>query len=535
MGSLSSRLCTACRKFNFKEMLSTESAEQDMGPLSDYGHPNCPFCRLIVAAVSRAGWDFVKLCSSTADKKTPRIFIQSWSPMTVMKNGHIEHPEPRLQLALDQRPDEFQLGRPTLRQLDRGKIRFIIAELESLPDKREKRFITRHSVGDRVDPALVQGWLRECNEQHSHSKRNRVQAQAVRNSLFQYKDGFLLIDVVDEQLVRKTEPCDYVALSYIWGGVQSFQTTTENIEKLTAGPGSLSASWLESFGGGEIPRTVLDAMEFTRQLGIRHAWVDTLCILQDETQEKARLIGRMDDIYDNATVTLIAGSGNNSQTGLKGVSVRDAGVPIDPETITHDKKRFNLAICPRSLCEEVRRSAWNTRCWTYQEQCLSQRCLYFTPHEVFFNCSKMQRREAYSAQIPDTGTEEATRYSKLEIRTGPPWWSRNLRKDLDPTPYRYMGDLMANKPSLADYQTAVQDYIRKKLTYQEDIFDAFEGIYNRFCWGDGDRVSIRLAQGIPRQFLWQAMLWFPSHSAKKRVARPDSPEWQAKRFSSWSW
>lgn len=122
MGSLPNRLCGACRRFNFKEMLEKESRGQDMGPLSDYGQPDYPFCKLIVTAVCRAGWDFVELCSSTTSKKkTPHIFIKSWSPMSVRNCGHIEHPEPRLQLALSQQPDEFQPGRPTVRALDRVK------------------------------------------------------------------------------------------------------------------------------------------------------------------------------------------------------------------------------------------------------------------------------------------------------------------------------------------------------------------------------------------------------------------------------
>jgi hypothetical protein len=531
MAPLPNRLCKACAKLELDTMLAEESPEQDMGRLSKYGDPTCPFCKFIVTAVSRAGWDFVELCSPKDGKKVPRLFVQSRSPLTVKKHSRTEYPERRLQLCLDQQPEGFKRGRPTIRDLDRDTTHFIIAELESLPRKGEERLLLRRSAGERVDASLAKSWLQECNKNHEHAKRTRN----TTNSLFQHKDGFLLIDVIDEKLVRRNKPCEYVALSYIWGGVEPFRTTTKNIDRLCSASGSLSPSQLASLGEGEIPRTVLDAMEFTRQLGIRHAWVDTLCILQDDDNEKARLIGRMDDIYDNAAVTLIAGSGANSETGLLGVSPREGGLPIERTTIVDDygdgdELTFNLAMCPPGLCEEVRRSAWNTRCWTYQEQCLSQRCLYFTPHEVFFNCSEMQRREAYALQQP-----KGKIYSDLQLRTGPPWWNRKLRKDLDPTPYRYMGELNASRLTIWDYQTAVQDYTRKNLTYQEDIFNAFQGIFNRFSVQEEEKLLIGQTQGIPARFLWQGMLWFPSHKARKRVALPDSPAWLTKYFASWSW
>ncbi|PYH71695.1 HET domain-containing protein [Aspergillus vadensis CBS 113365] len=530
MCPLSDNLCIACAKLDLGKLLAGETSEQEIGLLSQHRNSNCPFCKLIVTAVSSAGWNFAESKSTGKDGNGTRTFIQSRSPLSVKKYGHIHHPEPRLQLAVDRQPEGFQRGRPTVREIDRNTKRFIVAELESIPEEGDRRFLQRRSVGEFVEATLVAEWLRECdNHKHSIRMRNRT------NGLFHDEGGFLLIDVIEEKLVRKTEPCAYSALSYIWGGVEPFLTTTKNIDKLCKAEKALSPSHLDSLGTLKVPRTVQDAMVFTRQLGIRYAWVDCLCILQDKEDEIARLIGRMDDIYDNAAVTLIAGSGYDSQTGLMGVTPRQGGLPIRKTAIVDGQCRkdavmLNLAICPPSLCEEIRRSAWNTRCWTYQEQCLSQRCLYFTPHEVFFNCCEMQCREAYALQH-----RRGKEYSNLELRTGPPWWNRKLRKDLDPTPYRYMGELNTNRLDIWDYQTAVQDYTRKELKYEEDVFNAFQGIYNRFSVQEEQSLPIRQAQGIPARFLWQAMLWFPSHTAKKRVAQHGSPSWLPTYFASWSW
>jgi len=80
----------------------------------------------------------------------------------------------------------------------------------------------------------------------------------------------------------------------------------------------------------------------------------------------------------------------------------------------------------------------------------------------------------------------------------------------------------------------VQDYLPKQLTFKGDIFNAFKGIYNRFSRGE-ERLPIRQTQGLPVQFLWLAMLWFPDHSAKKRVVESYSLARLPTNFSSWSW
>ena len=190
-----------------------------------------------------------------------------------------------------------------------------------------------------------------------------------------------------------------------------------------------------------------------------------------------------------------------------------------------------------SLCEEVRRETWNSRGWTFQEQSLSQRCLYFTSNEVFFNCSECQRREGYDyAEKRKIANKEV----ELGIRTGPPWWNRNLRRDLDPTPYHYLGGSSGGQLDAQAYQTAVQEYTRKVLKYPHDIFNAFEGIFNRFeGFRDGktERLNIRQAQAIPSHLLYRAILWFPLPGVEKRRLGEDAGRlgMLSEQLSSWSW
>jgi len=525
-----SELCDACSQLKLASLLAAETKQSDKGPVSNYTSAKCPFCNLISKSI-HLGWE-----------EPPNLFIQSRSPLSTKVDGHIQHPQPRLLLAVDKKPPVASESRKVIRQIDRVKNRFIVAEIEGLPnDAGEPSYIMRCNVESRIDIELVKGWLQEC-QGHRHSIDDKKLNIGSKEAIFS-NGGFRLIDVQDECLVQQTDAnCDFVALSYVWGRrstilrknpdkpdeVPILLATNGNIEKLSL-PKALSP---DQVADAKIARTVLDAMDFTRALGQRYLWVDTLCIIQDNKPEKARLMGLMDDIYNNAVVTLIAADGSDADAGLKGWGVGKPtrrGRPIEPCTVVDEGQSLRLAICPPSLVEEIRKSKWSTRGWTFQEQHLSRRCVYFTAEEVFFTCLDGQSRESYR-MLPHKG-------NKVELRTGPPWWAANLRKDPDPTPYHYLGNPAAL--DVLDYQAAVQAYSRMDLSYPEDALNAFAGVFNRFNKAtaangiSGDKpLSISQTQGIPAHWMYQGLLWFPSdQGCKRRSLPPDSTV----QFSTWSW
>ncbi|KAF7881087.1 uncharacterized protein EAF02_006978 [Botrytis sinoallii] len=233
----------------------------------------------------------------------------------------------------------------------------------------------------------------------------------------------------------------------------------------------------------------------------------------------------MGNIYNGSTLTLIAAVGDNPHAGLRGVSHRPES-PIEPYEIINHGKLLTLSLCLPSLCEEVRKGKWYTRVWTYQEQCLSQRCLYFTSNELFFNPPKA------------SGGRDMTIWSNcpsqdIQVRTGPPWWSKRHRKDPDPTPYRYLGEVKGQLQA-ESYIMTVQEYSQRNLTHSNDVLDAFEGIFHRFNRPKNlSNLSIHQTQGIPADVLSQALLWFPSKTCQKRV-RTTQARMAVKHFSTWS-
>lgn len=228
-------------------------------------------------------------------------------------------------------------------------------------------------------------------------------------------------------------------------------------------------------------------MQFVRNLGLRFLWVDALCIVQDDESEKQRLVHGMNFVYENALFTIVAAAGQDADEGLPGYQPRDTSFYDKRFKITTNDGVLDIAPTLPTLVEQVRRSCWDTRGWTYQEQCLSKRCIYFTPQEVFFVCKEVKWRECYSLERLRDGDF---------ARFGPPFWT-NFEADPDSSPYLCLTDSKKAGLSFKEYKRAVETYSRRNLTFSEDILNAFSGIFNKFCPGQ----DVVVTQGLPAQLL----------------------------------
>lgn len=94
------------------------------------------------------------------------------------------------------------------------------------------------------------------------------------------------VDVEQGCLVSALPDCRYyVALSYVWGGVDTLGTTKAN-KRMHQQPGMLSSNNADL----SIPETIRDAMRLVYSLGERYLWVDCLCIVQDDKKQKPKPI-----------------------------------------------------------------------------------------------------------------------------------------------------------------------------------------------------------------------------------------------------
>lgn len=102
---------------------------------------------------------------------------------------------------------------------------------------------------------------------------------------------------------QRFEP--YTALSYCWGGNQHVKTTQDTIQR-----------WEDAIPWQMLPKTIQDAVVTTYELGYRHLWVDSLCIIQDSIKDASREISMMPQIYSQATVTIAASGAKSVEQGF---------------------------------------------------------------------------------------------------------------------------------------------------------------------------------------------------------------------------
>ncbi|KAN0099764.1 Heterokaryon incompatibility protein (HET) domain containing protein [Hyaloscypha variabilis] len=216
------------------------------------------------------------------------------------------------------------------------------------------RQIDSHNIN--VD--LIHKWVEACAERHDESCLPTAMKEL---------EEIRLIEIESRKVVEYPGPeCEYVALSYVWGGV------TQGNYKL--------GDTLQT-----LPKTLEDALLFTRRLGKRYVWIDSVCIDQSDEKDKANQIDRMWSIYRGAWITIIALSGTSANSGFS----RFSRETYFPQLCCRIKGKTLIGLMP-TLSQQIWMSPWGRRAWTLQEGLLSPRCLYVSDHQIYFDCSSMQ-------------------------------------------------------------------------------------------------------------------------------------------------
>lgn len=164
----------------------------------------------------------------------------------------------------------------------------------------------------------------------------------------------------------------YVALSYCWGGPQPMRALKSNLESLR-----------EGIDIQLLPQTIQDAIEVTRRLNQRYLWIDALCIVQDDTEDKAKNIATMLNIYKNATVTVAASASDAASKGFLRIS--RPLPPSCPVQLRIDGRTTTQIFITKRLRLSLQHPL-DSRGWALQEFLLSPRILNFSTFELIWHC-----------------------------------------------------------------------------------------------------------------------------------------------------
>jgi len=198
--------------------------------------------------------------------------------------------------------------------------------------------------------------------------------------------GFRVIDCFTRRIVSLRSRDPYTTLSYVWG----FAVPEKSDDSLHL--------------PDKAPPVIEDAISLTKLLGLRYLWVDQYCIPQDDPQAKIGQINRMEDIYANSCLTIVAAAGDGPECGLPGISrpvffsAPEGKFYVGPFSLTNVRAVSPVQIVmPQTTIDvegEIMRSKWNTRGWTYQEAILAKRRLVFSESWIYFQDSRSGRQKA---------------------------------------------------------------------------------------------------------------------------------------------
>ena len=359
-----------------------------------------------------------------------------------------------------------------------------------------------------VDAAQIQSWLQSCLQDHGELCNSPPwlghlpQLPTLR-----------MIDVHQGCLVKMQEQCPYVVLSYVWGRDLQFKCTNSLLPSLEMKFG-LVQHWEQA------PRTVQDAVNLVRLLGLRYLWVDSICIVQDSQADMQDQFPKMGQIYGNALLTIVAADGDDASTGLFNNS--NTASRLGRQCVRYSKD-LGLLICPPDLNTVLKETKWATRGWTFQEALLSKRLLAFVDQTVYFSCRSTtwsEQRRAHSETVP------------------PPWtWAEA------PSPYaakferplrewsRIASSLQIYYPNLQPWfvasmwQLLVNEYSTRTLSFELDVLAAIAGVQEVF----GRIFPQDILYGMPLSIIQTALLWHPRTSLKRRK------DGKKNALPSWTW
>lgn len=337
----------------------------------------------------------------------------------------------------------------------------------------------------QCDQLMIREWLHHCSSLHG----DRCSRPATW--LLQSEMSRSFIDVELECIVTPVNDVPFVALSYVWGTVNTLQALKSNIDDLKR-PGSLFTSSSQI-----VPRTIRDAMKLCALTGQRYLWVDRVCIAQDDYETKQQHLQAMAETYAKAEFTIVPADGSDANHGLSGF-----GQSID------ERKKHLLPFPSGSLIRGTKwtlgdsfssDTIWSSRAWTFQEHVFSRRLLYI---DKFVNwvCASAQWTEALSSPL-----------------------SQTAETDFNPAGAKLF---VIDWPSLRSYANMVEKYNMRQLTYESDAVNAFIGLMTQMCEG----FPAGFFGGIPEFYFTICLLWQPKFGLRPRFNRRE-----ASFLPTWSW
>lgn len=378
-------------------------------------------------------------------------------------------------------------------------------------------------VGGMRNMTQLRAWMGECEYHHAQCRRAFDGTYLAIADVADLPTRVIHITsepnpqgshcIFAKLLVTKGQKGRYLTLSHRWNKHgQQLRALKENIGDL------------ERTIPNNMSRTLLHAIHMTRALGFEYLWVDTVCIIQDDKEDRTREIRKMADIFENATCMLAAVDTvhpDGSDSGLFQRSIpgpppvlinmpcgpayeETEGEPGMTKTVEPWTDVIGLKIANPGGRYIVDRSEWRTRAWITQERMLSRRTIYFTKYKTFWDCRQACWEED-RPPLPDALAH------------------RNLSQQFHRLPDEHT-NLEEQTKAWSEWNSIMGDYSRCLLTHEEDKEDAVAALWQRFQRRTGFAINRGIPLRVRDQPTSRGLLWI-TEQALKRYRRFSAPTW----------
>ncbi len=375
-------------------------------------------------------------------------------------------------------------------------------------------FHVGHPVPDRTDLeetiSQIRSWYSSCVESHDNCRSDS--APYVPTRLLDIGSPLCEsgVRLLEAQIDVSNTHVDYVCLSHCWGKSQPDCITL----KSTLMSNRKGIRW------DAIPKTFQHAIEVLRRLPFRYLWIDSICIVQDDTDDWTREAAAMCSVYSRAALTLAATNSPDSHYGLhsalsENYRSHEFSMALNDGTTTlpvwcrrpipHFANSETHAIRVNEDAPLLQRG------WVLQERLLSRRVVHFANNEVAWEC-------LHRCECQCLGGSGGERFANPKVVLGA--FLHGPR-----TQY------MTNHPA-SQWLEIVEEYTSLALTFTKDRFPALSGASQRSRqYRDGDRYFA----GLWESEIHQGLTWCARGPLGERPKAWIAPTWSWGSVDSGVW
>lgn len=348
------------------------------------------------------------------------------------------------------------------------------------------------TTGSEASLQKLDQWLNRCRQQHGICQRKtRYTPRRILD----------LGDPHHPPNVRLREPSpgeelEYLCLSYRWSKTSGLQTLKSNVDDH-----KLAIPW------DRLPLGFQHVCTVARRLRLRHVWIDALCIIQDDEDDKVLDIAVMDSIFEAGVLTIVSAWASGPEQGL----FSHLGDRSHHEFPATTKDGVSQTVCVRWQLPHFENGKLPclNRGWIYQELCLSPRLAFFLDSEIVWHCQ--EHMECQCSPHKSVHDWVPGGHSAPEIQA-----------HLSATPGSFQNQpALSPSDAAAHWWSHIEAYSSCQLTNPSDKLPAIQGLAARMvsalrlgsyiagAWEDSLLTDLAWARvhGGTRPATWRAPTW----------------------------